>query len=147
RTGGSTRRDRTVALTEEAAAFSEFSWHWPCSDGRVPLKLPVPLAFVMSSFEPGGTERQMIELARRLDPTRWTIHIACFRARGGWFDRAAAVARSVAEFPVRSFKSRDVARHMHAFACWARAQQIAVVHTTDLPANLFGLPAAAFARV
>jgi L-malate glycosyltransferase len=101
----------------------------------------------MSSFDPGGTERQMIELARRLDPARWTIHIACFRARGGWFDRAAEAARSVAEFPVKSFKSRDLARHMHAFARWARGQRIAVIHTIDLPSNIFGLPAAAFARV
>jgi L-malate glycosyltransferase len=108
---------------------------------------PVPLAFVMSSFDPGGTERQMIELARRLDRSRWAVHIACFRARGGWFDRAAEAAESVAEFPVRTFKSLDLLNHIGAFARWCRAQQIAVVHTTDLPSNIFGLPGAALARV
>jgi len=30
----------------------------------------VPIAVVMTSFEPGGTERQMIEMVRRLDPNR-----------------------------------------------------------------------------
>jgi len=101
----------------------------------------------MSSFDPGGTERQMIELARRLDPDRWDVHVACFRTRGGWFDRAAEAARSVAEFPVRTFKSPELLRHMTAFARWCRDRRIAIVHTTDLPSNIFGLPPAAAARV
>ena len=63
----------------------------------------------MTSFEPGGTERQMTELVRRLDPSRWEVHLACFEAKGPWFDRAAERAASVAEFPVRSFMPSDVA--------------------------------------
>ena len=54
-----------------------------------------PICVVMTSFDPGGTERQMIELVRRLDSTRWAVHIACFHARGAWFPRAAEVAASV----------------------------------------------------
>jgi hypothetical protein len=34
------------------------------------VERPVPIALFMSSFEPGGTEGQMIELARRLDARR-----------------------------------------------------------------------------
>jgi glycosyltransferase involved in cell wall biosynthesis len=111
------------------------------------VRYPVPIAFVMTSFEPGGTERQMIELARRLDPARWTIHIACFHARGTWFSRAAEAAASVAEFPVTSFRHFDTLCHVAAFACWCRRQHIAVVHTTELYSNIFGLPGAALARV
>jgi glycosyltransferase involved in cell wall biosynthesis len=113
----------------------------------VPLTVPFPLAVVMGSFEPGGTERQMIELVRRLDPGRWTIHIACFAGRGAWFDRAAEVAASVAEFPISSFKHVSTAKHLWAFAKWCRANRIAVVHTTDLYSNIFGLPGAALAGV
>jgi glycosyltransferase involved in cell wall biosynthesis len=101
----------------------------------------------MTSFEPGGTERQMIELVRRLDPDRWAVHIACFQARGSWFHRVAEVAASVAAFPVTSFKSIDAARHAWAFARWCRANHIAVVHTTELYSNIFGLPGAALAGV
>jgi glycosyltransferase involved in cell wall biosynthesis len=108
---------------------------------------PVPIAIVMTSFEPGGTERQMIELIRRLDPHRWSVHLACFHARGAWFDRAAHAARSVAEFPVRSFRRVDVSRHLWAFARWCRERRIAVVHTTELYSNIFGLPGAALAGV
>jgi glycosyltransferase involved in cell wall biosynthesis len=113
----------------------------------VPSTAVLSIGFVMSSFEPGGTERQMIELLRRLDRTRWSVHVACLRASGGWFDRVVDTAQSVAEFPVRSFKSPGVVRAIAAFARWCRERRLAVVHTAELPSNIFGLPAAAAARV
>ena len=90
------------ALMETPRLFSELGWHSPCSDERADAGAPIPIAVVMTSFEPGGTERQMIELIRRLDPRRWTVHVACFRARGAWFARVAEAAASVTEFPVDS---------------------------------------------
>jgi glycosyltransferase involved in cell wall biosynthesis len=107
----------------------------------------LPIAVVMSRFEPGGTERQMIELVRRLDPARWLIHVACFEARGGWFSLLEHAAASVAVFPVVSFRRVDAMRHLWAFASWCRERRIAVVHTTELYSNIFGLPGAALAGV
>jgi glycosyltransferase involved in cell wall biosynthesis len=101
----------------------------------------------MTSFEPGGTERQMIELVRRLDPARWAVHVACFHARGAWFDRVAGVAASVAEFPVTTFQRPEALRQMWAFARWCRSKGILIVHTTELYSNVFGLPGAALASV
>ena len=108
---------------------------------------PIPIGMVMTSFEPGGTERQMIELVRRLDRTRWTVHVACFHARGGWFGRVAEAAASVAEFPLTSFRDPDAAHALWSFARWCRANHLAIVHTTELYSNIFGLPGAALARV
>ncbi|HEV3061547.1 MAG TPA: glycosyltransferase family 4 protein [Vicinamibacterales bacterium] len=126
-------------------------WHPLCSDGGVPfpvtLMVPVPIAFVMTSFEPGGTERQMIELARRLDRGRWTVHVACFRSGGAWFDRVKEAARSVVEFPVATFKTPRAVGEMWSFGRWCRAQRIRVVHTTELYSNIFGLPGAAMGGV
>src|SRR4051812_1497128 len=107
----------------------------------------LPIAVVMTSFDPGGTERQMTELVRRLDPSRWTVHVACFHARGAWFPRVAEVAASVEEFPVTSFKSPRTVRHLWDFASWCRRRRIALVHTTELYSNIFGLPGAALAGV
>jgi glycosyltransferase involved in cell wall biosynthesis len=132
---------------EDQAAFSEESWHLPCSDWAVLQTTPLPVAVLMTSFEPGGTERQMIELVRRLDPARWTVHVACFRARGAWLGRVAAAAASIAEFPVSTFKKPGALNQMWAFARWCRARRIAVAHTADLYANVFGLPGAALAGV
>jgi len=101
----------------------------------------------MTSFDPGGTERQMTELLRRLDPSRWEVHLACFEAKGPWFERAAEHAASVAEFPVRSFMRPDILRHMWNFAAWCRSRRIAVVQATEIYSNIFALPAAAAAGV
>jgi glycosyltransferase involved in cell wall biosynthesis len=108
---------------------------------------PLPVAVLMTSFEPGGTERQMIELVRRLDRARWTVHVACFRAGGAWLSRVAAAAASIAEFPITTFRKPTALQQMWAFARWCRARRIAVVHTADLYANVFGLPGAALAGV
>jgi glycosyltransferase involved in cell wall biosynthesis len=100
----------------------------------------------MQSFDPGGTERQMIELVRRLDRSRWQVHVACFRRTGAWLARVAERA-AIAHFPIRSFRRVDALTQMMAFTRWCRDRRIAVVHTTDLPTNIVGLPAAALARV
>ena len=100
----------------------------------------------MSSFDPGGTERQMIELIRQLNRARWHVEVACLRATGAWFDRVAAVA-PITAFPVTSLHGPSVLRHLWAFARWCRERRIAAVHTTDMPTNLFGLPGAALAGV
>ena len=63
----------------------------------------------------------MLELVRRLDPARWSVHLACFRIDGPWYGRAATHAVSVTEFPVRSFRSPATLRYVRAFAHWCRA--------------------------
>ena len=108
---------------------------------------PVPIAFVMTSCDAGGTERQMIELLRHLNPSRWQVHVACIHARGEWFGRMSEAAVSVTEFPIRSFRSADAWQQAKAFMRWTRDRGIAVVHTSDLYTNIFALPAAAAAGV
>jgi glycosyltransferase involved in cell wall biosynthesis len=108
--------------------------------------MPLPIAFLFSSFEPGGTERQMTELVRRLDPARWQVHVGCFRATGAWLDRVREVA-PVTDFGVRSLRHVRTLQQAHALARWCTARNLAVLHTVDLPSNILGQPAAAFARV
>lgn len=108
---------------------------------------PIPVGIVLRTFEPGGTERQMIELIRRLDPLRWQVHVACFRDVGAWRGRVREAAASVTEFPVRSFVRSDAIDQFRRFQSWCRARRLAIVQATGLPTNLFALPAAAMARV
>ena len=108
---------------------------------------PIPIAIVVTSFEPGGTERQMTELIRRLDPDRFRVYVACFRRTGAWLPRVEAVACEVAQFRLRSFKSPASVATLWDFARWLRARNIAVVQACDLYANVFALPGAALARV
>jgi L-malate glycosyltransferase len=107
----------------------------------------VPIAIFMSRFDPGGTERQMTELIRRLDHSRFEVHVASFHRRGAWLARAEEHAASVAEFPIAGFRRASTFAQARSFAAWCRERSIALVHTTDLYANIFGLPAAAMAGV
>ena len=107
----------------------------------------IPVAVFLTRFDPGGTERQMIELVRRLDPTRFTVHVACFEKAGAWLPKVAERAASIVEFPINGFARPGTLTALLAFARWCRRERIAVVHTCDLYANIFGLPAAALARV
>jgi L-malate glycosyltransferase len=101
----------------------------------------------MTSFERGGTERQMTELVSRLDRDLWDVHLVCFDARGPWFRRAAEHASSIVEFKVTSFARLDVLRHVWRFARWCRIRRIGVVQATEIYSNIFALPAAAIAGV
>ena len=112
----------------------------------VPRPPQIPIAVVMTSFDAGGTERQMLELARRLDRSRWNVHLACLNARGPWKE-AAATAAPIAQFPISGFGRPETCRQALAFARWCVRQRIEVVHTADFYTNVFALPAAAFARV
>jgi glycosyltransferase involved in cell wall biosynthesis len=102
---------------------------------------------VLSSFEPGGTERQMSELIRRLDPERFRVHAVCFRRTGAWLARVEAAASEVADFPLRSFKSPTSLPTLVRLATWLRRREIAVLHACDFYANVFAVPAAVLARV
>jgi glycosyltransferase involved in cell wall biosynthesis len=106
----------------------------------------LPVAVVFSSFEPGGTEHQMLELVRRLDRSQWSVHVVSMRTTGRLLDRLPEDVTRVT-FPVTSFKRPDVLRQAWSFATWCRDHRIAVVHSTDLPSNIFGLPAATLAGV
>lgn len=108
---------------------------------------PVPIAVFLTSFGAGGTERQMLELVRRLDRSRFRVHLACFHREGAWASRAESCADSVSEFPISSFSSPATLRQAAAFARWCRQRRIAVVQACDLYANIFALPAAAIGGV
>ena len=115
--------------------------------GSVPLNRPLPIAIAIQSFHPGGTERQMIELVRRLDPRQWQVHVACFRSEGVWVERVRDSAASLVEFPISGFARSASLVQMRRFARWCRDEGIALVHTTDLYTNIFFLPGALLAGV
>jgi glycosyltransferase involved in cell wall biosynthesis len=114
---------------------------------RVTLPSHIPVAVFMNRFKPGGTERQITELIRRMDPARFRVHVACFHREGAWVPRIVERAASIVEFPIEGFARLSTPLQLLAFARWCRREHIAVVQTCDLYANIFGLPGAALAGV
>jgi len=108
---------------------------------------PYPIAFLLTSFDVGGTERQMVELMRRLDRDQFEVHVACFHRRGGLQDAVSGAVASVAHFPIHGFSRPATWRQALAFARWCQRIGARVVHTCELYSNIFGLPAAALAGV
>ena len=100
----------------------------------------------ITSFHPGGTERQMTELIRRIDRRRFEVRVACFHKEGAWLPRVEECAE-VTEFPIQGFARPGTLVKAAAFARWCRLHGIAVVQACDLYANTFALPAAALAGV
>jgi glycosyltransferase involved in cell wall biosynthesis len=107
----------------------------------------VPVAVWASSFEAGGTERQMVELIRGLDSETFEVHALCFAARGRWLPTVAASADSVAEFPIAGFARRATWRQVRRYSHWCRERAIQIVLTSDFYTNIFGLTGAALAGV
>ncbi len=100
----------------------------------------------IASFDAGGTEGQMLELATRLDPKRFRVRMACFAAVGPLSARARAQL-PVTEFPLVSLRYPGTAAELLRFAAWCRRHELSVVHTAGLYANVFGITGAALARV
>ena len=101
----------------------------------------------MTSFDAGGTERQMTELIRRLPSDRYKVHAVCFRREGQWLPRVDERAASIVAFPIRGFGRPSTAVALARFAAWCRRERIAVVQTCDFYANVFGLAGARLAGV
>ncbi len=92
----------------------------------------IPVAVFLTRFEPGGTERQMTELIRRLDPARFSVHVACFHREGAWLPRVVERAARSSEFPIHGFARPATVWQLFEFARWCRRERIAVVQTCDL---------------
>jgi L-malate glycosyltransferase len=95
----------------------------------------------------GGTERQLAEIARALDRAAFRPHVGCFYAEGFRAEELRAAGVPVVRFPVTSFIGPSVISGLAAMWRYLREHSIRLVHTFDVPLNLFGVPAARLFRV
>jgi len=109
--------------------------------------MPLPIAIFVDRFIPGGTQRQMIELLRRIDRRQFQMHPVCFHDDGPWTVRVVELGDRITRFPIYGFKRPATVHQLVRFARWCRQNHIAVVHTWDIYSNVFGLPGAALAGV
>ena len=94
----------------------------------------------------GGTERQLTEIARNLDPRRFEVHVACLHSEGLRADELRAGGIRVVSFPMPSFFSLQAARQAVAIIRYIRRNRIDLVHAFDVPMDIYGVPIAAMAR-
>jgi L-malate glycosyltransferase len=106
------------------------------------MPAPIPVLLMVRELHLGGSERQMAEIAKALDRSRFDPRVGCFRPAGLRADNLRAAGVPIVHFPVPSLASVTGALRI---AAYIREQNIRLVHTFDTPTNLYGVPAARLA--
>jgi L-malate glycosyltransferase len=109
---------------------------------------PIPVLLLVRELGIGGTERQLVETARFLDPNRFMAHVGCFRPTGPRLADLERAGVPILHLPMHSFRSPAVLLSAsRVFADYIRRHHIQVVHSFDAPLNIFSVPIAKFAGV
>ena len=104
------------------------------------------MLLMVRELDLGGSERQLAEIAKALDRSRFEPHVGCFRPNGLRATELRAAGVPVVAFPVRSFRHPSVLGAARQLSRYVRQHRIRLVHTFDVPATLFGVPAARVVR-
>jgi glycosyltransferase involved in cell wall biosynthesis len=92
----------------------------------------------------GGTERQLTEIAKSLDPSRFRVHVGCFRPEQAFGRELQEAGVRVVRFPLRSLASPGAVANAFRIGSYIRRNAIRLVHAFDVPAVLMGVFAARF---
>ena len=115
------------------------------SEHRMPNRWPIVL--MTRRLGHGGSERQMVNLARSLDPSRFDVRVACFRSEGIRAPELEARGIPILNLDVRSFRKPSGIRGAVALFRYLKRHGIRIVHAFDAPTNQFGVPVARLAGV
>ena len=104
---------------------------------------------MIDSFEQGGSERQALQLVRQLhESERCRVRLACLQNKGSLQGEADRLGLGeIPEYPLTSFYDRNFVTQLRRLARFLKDNEIDVVHTHDFYTNIFGMTAAALARV
>jgi glycosyltransferase involved in cell wall biosynthesis len=104
---------------------------------------------MIDSFELGGSERQALQLVRQLHESgRSGVRLACLQNKGSLRGEADRLGLGeIPEYPLTSFYDRNFVTQLRRLAHFLKDNEIDVVHTHDFYTNIFGMTAAAMARV
>ena len=108
---------------------------------------PIRIFFLLDSFMIGGTETQAVELARRLDPSRYHVTIGCLRREGPLLDRLKNTSVEIMEVNLGGgIDSPSGLLGIAKLARYLRRNKIQILHAHDLWSNIVGMAAAMLAR-
>jgi glycosyltransferase involved in cell wall biosynthesis len=97
---------------------------------------------LITSFEIGGTERQAVELLKRLDGERYDVRLAVLRNEGPFYSEIAARFPDVPEFPLTSFHDANAVKQLARLRRLMRREKIDILHAHDFYSSFIGAAAA-----
>ena len=120
------------------------------ADGRPELGRSADRIRVMkfvSIFAIGGTERQVVNIGKGLDRTRFDLRFATLNKIGELLAEPEAQTWSIDEYKVRRLYGFATMRKQIAFAKSLRRQKTQILHAYGFYPNVFAVPAARLAGV
>ncbi len=104
---------------------------------------------LIDSFDEGGSERQAIDLTRRLyDGGKFEIHLATLKAEGVLRTQIEGLDLGpLPSFPLKSFYGPSGLTQLTKFIRHLRKSKIDILHTHDFYTNIFGMTAGFLAGV
>ena len=104
------------------------------------------LAFV-TVFDVGGTERQLVALAKGLDRSRYDLRVACFKRSGPFLPELESHGIPVVQYPIGRLHGLRTVKELLRFARDLRRERTQILHTFNFYPNIFAIPAARLAGV
>jgi L-malate glycosyltransferase len=103
----------------------------------------------MGNLYPGGTENQAVQLVGLLqESSRYEVYVAALDAAGQLREELARFGfDKIPEFRLTSFFDLNAVRQLFSLARHLREHKIDIIQTHDFYTNVFGMAAAALARV
>jgi len=101
----------------------------------------VKLLKFVGLFGVGGTEQQVLTLARELDHSRFELHLACFQRVGELRDQLRPFERATTEYRIRKLYNKGAIQQWLRLASYIRRHQIQIVHTYNFHPTVFAVPA------
>src|SRR6185295_13789371 len=101
----------------------------------------------LTNFNIGGTERQFVQLVKKIDPNRFDLHVSCFARVGSFLPSIESLGVPVTEFNIGRLYNPLTWRAQWQFARYLREHQIQIVHSYGFYPNFFAVPAARLAGV
>jgi glycosyltransferase involved in cell wall biosynthesis len=104
--------------------------------------------YLLDSLNIGGTETQAVELARRMDPAKYDVTLACLRKEGPLLEKLKASSVKVVEFhPKGGIDSPRGLYQLARMVAYLRRGKFDVVHAHDLWSNMIAVVAGKLAGV
>jgi glycosyltransferase involved in cell wall biosynthesis len=102
----------------------------------------IKLLKMLTSFHIGGTERQVVNLALRIDSSRFDLHLACLRCTGALLGELATLQVPRPEFRIGRFYNPRTFWQGLRLAQYIRKNRIQIVHSYGFYSNVFTVPTA-----
>jgi glycosyltransferase involved in cell wall biosynthesis len=105
----------------------------------------IRLLKMLTSFQIGGTERQVANLALGIDSSRFDLHLACLRNKGELLEDLEPLRVPRPVFEIGSLYSPKTLRQAIRLARYIKGHLIQIVHSYGFYPNVFAVPAARIA--